>query len=232
MEEIWAVVPAAGIGSRMKADVKKPFIQLDGKEILVHTLEALSAEEEIEGIVILSEKEEVKTCERLVEQYGIDKVRYILPGGSTRQQSVYRGLSALPKTCTLVLIHDAARPCITHEQIQKVIQAGLQYGAAILTVPVKDTIKVSTDGKSIENTPSRQTLYAAQTPQVFRYPDIYYAHSRAKALSDLSCTDDSEIIEKYGEGTVHMVGGSYDNIKITTPEDLIAASRFLAQRGK
>ena len=126
MEKIWAVVPAAGMGKRMGMTVKKQFIQLKGKEILVRTLEALAEVPAIEGILVMVSREDMDVCQELLNEYHIEKVKGILLGGSTRQESVFKGLSALPKDCTMVVIHDGARPLVTREQIESTIETARQ----------------------------------------------------------------------------------------------------------
>ena len=233
MEKIWAVVPAAGVGQRMKTasgGVKKQFIRLRHKEIIVYTLEVLQSVESIEGIILVTGKEDISFCEQLVEQYHLDKVSKVLVGGARRQQSVFIGLSALPKDCTMAVIHDGARPFVTQEEVEKTIDVAREMGGAVLAVPVTDTIKIVGDGREIEATPARSRLWAAQTPQTFRYPDILEGHRHAVVMGDFRCTDDSQIMEKYMNTKVCVVPGSYDNIKITNPSDLLIAERILDSR--
>ena len=230
MEKIWAVVPAAGIGKRMGMAVKKQFIQLKGKEILVRTLETLAAVPAIDGILLVVSRDDVDLCQHLIYEYQIEKVKDILIGGSTRQESVFLGLSALPKDCSMVVIHDGARPLVTREQIESTIESARQYGGAMLAVPVKDTIKMVDKKKFVQQTPSRVNLWSAQTPQTFRYPEILEGHRHAVVMGDYSCTDDSQVVEKYLDMPVKIVQGSYDNIKITTPDDIQMGERILETR--
>lgn len=231
MEKIWAVVPSAGIGRRMNSDVKKQFIQLAGKEILVYTLEALSASEKIDGIIVAVCQEDISYCQELKDRYDLKKVQKIIPGGATRLESVYLGLLAVPSDCTIVVIHDGARPFVTPEQTEQTIEAARRTGAAVLGVPVTDTIKtVGPDGQ-IVNTPPRGQLYQAQTPQTFRYPAILEAYRHAVMMKDLSCTDDSQVVERYMDLPAVLIAGSYDNIKITRPRDLETAESVLRRRG-
>lgn len=230
MEKIWAVVPAAGIGKRMGMAVKKQFIQLKGKEILVRTLETLAAVPAIDGILLVVSRDDVDLCQHLIYEYQIEKVKDILIGGSTRQESVFLGLSALPKDCSMVVIHDGARPLVTREQIESTIESASQYGGAMLAVPVKDTIKMVDKKKFVQQTPSRVNLWSAQTPQTFRYPEILEGHRHAVVMGDYSCTDDSQVVEKYLDMPVKIVQGSYDNIKITTPDDIQMGERILEAR--
>ena len=210
--------------------VKKQFIQLKGKEILVRTLETLAAVPAIDGILLVVSRDDVDLCQHLIYEYQIEKVKDILIGGSTRQESVFLGLSALPKDCSMVVIHDGARPLVTREQIESTIESARQYGGAMLAVPVKDTIKMVDKKKFVQQTPSRVNLWSAQTPQTFRYPEILEGHRHAVVMGDYSCTDDSQVVEKYLDMPVKIVQGSYDNIKITTPDDIQMGERILETR--
>lgn len=230
MEKIWAVVPAAGVGKRMGMTVKKQFIRLKGREILVRTLEALADVPAIEGILVMVSREDMDVCQSLLQKYHIEKVKKVLLGGNTRQESVFKGLSALPKDCTLVVIHDGARPLVTREQIESTIETAKEYGGALLAVPVKDTVKIADAKGFVEDTPARAQLWNAQTPQTFRYPDILEGHRHAVVMGDYTCTDDSQVVERYLNLPVKIVQGSYDNIKITTPEDLSVGERILEER--
>lgn len=230
MEKVWAVVPAAGIGKRMGMAVKKQFIQLKGKEILIRTLETLASVPEIEGILLMVSRDDLDLCQHLIHEYQIHKVRDIRIGGSTRQESVFLGLSALPKDCTIVVIHDGARPLATREQIESTISTARQYGGAVLAVPVKDTVKIADKKGFVKETPLRANLWNAQTPQTFRYPDILEGHRHAVVMGDYTCTDDSQVVEKYLDLPVRIVAGSYENIKITTPDDIEIGERILEAR--
>lgn len=232
MEKIWAVVPAAGMGKRMGMNIKKQFIQLHGKEILIRTLEVLARVPEIEGILLAVSRDDLDLCQHLIHDYHIDKVKDIRIGGGTRQESVLIGLSALPKDCTMVVIHDGARPLVTEEQIESTIEAARKYGGALLAVPVKDTIKVADKKGFSERTPSRANLWSAQTPQTFRYPEILEGYRHAVVMGDYSCTDDTQVVEKYLDMPVKIVQGSYENIKITTPDDINIGERILEARSR
>ena len=130
----------------------------------------------------------------------------------------------------MVVIHDGARPLVTREQIESTIESASQYGGAMLAVPVKDTIKMVDKKKFVQQTPSRVNLWSAQTPQTFRYPEILEGHRHAVVMGDYSCTDDSQVVEKYLDMPVKIVQGSYDNIKITTPDDIQMGERILEAR--
>ena len=218
---IWALLPAAGSGSRMGAPVKKQFIPLqDGREILVHSLEIFQKCPRITGIVLVTGEEDIPQCRELVNRYGLTKVTQIVPGGNTRQDSVCNGLEALPTDCEYVAIHDSARPFLTQADLNAVLDDAIEYGASVMAVPSKDTIKRADANGFVVETPDRSTLWNVQTPQVFQYDLILAAHAMALLEDDSSCTDDGQVVEKYGEHPVHLCKGSYGNIKITTPEDL------------
>lgn len=229
-KKIWAVIPSAGSGSRMGKAVHKQFIELRNKPILVWTLEVFQKMDEVEGVVLVCSEEDRAQCEGLIEAYHLDKVRSVVRGGATRQASVRNGLRAVPEDCDIVLIHDGARPFVLPKEILETVGAAGEFGGALLAVPVKDTIKIASADGTVEDTPIRSTLWAAQTPQTFVWSEILSAHEKALAMGDETCTDDSQIMEKYGNRKVKIVKGSYTNIKLTTPEDLNLAEEILNER--
>lgn len=226
----YAVVPAAGMGKRMGASINKQYLQLAGKPILAHTLQVFQDCPLIQGIILVTPQDEIAYCRsEVVERYRLDKVLSIVAGGAERQHSVRNGLNALRTLATddsTVLIHDGVRPFITPELIERSIAVARENDGALVAVQAKDTIKVVLDGRVID-TPDRATLWQAQTPQSFAYARIMAAYHRAEADGFLG-TDDCSLLEQYG-GTIRIVPGSYRNIKITTPEDLVLAEAFLAQ---
>ncbi|MCF0136089.1 MAG: 2-C-methyl-D-erythritol 4-phosphate cytidylyltransferase [Lachnospiraceae bacterium] len=226
---VWAVVPAAGSGSRMGTEVHKQFLMLQGKELLARTLQVFQDADLVEGVVLVCAPEDRMKMEALVSRWMLTKVKFIVTGGETRGISVKKGLEAVPNSCSAVLIHDGARPFVTPEMMERTVEAALKFGGSLPVVPVKDTIKVAAPDMTVRETPVRSTLFAAQTPQTFRFKEILEAYRKAVSAGDKDCTDDSEIMEKYGTGRVRMVEGSYTNIKITTPEDLLLAERILLQ---
>ena len=219
--EIWAVIPAAGSGSRMGTPIKKQFLTLsDGREILAHSLEIFERCPRIYGIVLVTGSEDILQCQQILCREGFHKVQKILPGGKTRQASVLAGLTALPESCDYVAVHDAARPYLTPNDLERVLDDAILYGASLMAVPCKDTIKrADADGFVVE-TPERSSLWNIQTPQVFERCLLLSAHKAAEAHGDSACTDDGQVVEKYTAQRVHLCSGSYSNIKITTPEDL------------
>lgn len=230
MQKIWAVVPSAGMGKRMASPVKKQFIKLDGKELLVYGLEALSAAPSVEGIVLVCGEGDEGLCRELAWAYGLSKVQKIVTGGKMRQHSVYQGLCALPKDCGGVVIHDGARPFVTPGEIEATISALREADGAVLGIAVHDTVKrLGPDGAILETVP-REELYLAATPQTFRYKTILEAHRHAIVMGDIACTDDAQVVEKYMNARVVMIPGSKHNIKITTAEDLSLGRWILEER--
>ena len=233
MEKIWAVVPAAGMGKRMGMTVKKQFIQLKGKEILVRTLEALAEVSAIEGILVMVSREDMDVCQELLNEYHIEKVKGILLGGSTRQESVFKGLSALPKDCTMVVIHDGARPFVTQEMLERARLELNSNPAAVAAVPSKDTVKLVDADGYVTATPDRNFVWNVQTPQCFSYPIIKEAYDKLSASEDelqergVRITDDAMVVETFSGCRVKLFEGDYRNIKITTPDDMEVAEKYL-----
>lgn len=220
---IAAIIPAAGTGSRMGSKVNKQFLNLGGMPVVARTLAVFKELPEVSEIILVFHPAELEFARReIVQVYG-DRRTKAVAGGETRQESVQRGLAALHPDCDLVVIHDGARPLVGAEVIRAVLQAATADGAAIAAVPVKDTIKIVGNGV-VTSTPPRDRLWAAQTPQAFRRELIERAH----ALAGGEATDDAALVEKLGH-PVTVVRGSYKNIKITTPEDLVLAQAFLGE---
>ena len=205
----------------------KQFLSLAGRPILTHTIERFEAAEEIGRIIIVVPPGTEETCaDEMVRPFGFHKVTAIVAGGEERQDSVAHGLAALPDDVEWVAVHDGVRPCVTPEQIAAVIEAAARFDGAVLAVPLKDTPKqVGADGV-IQQTIPRSQIWLAQTPQVFRRTLLQEAHARAAADGVLG-TDDAALVERLGY-RVTVVEGSYANIKITTPDDLPVAERWLA----
>lgn len=226
-----AIIPAAGNGSRMRAGVNKQYLFLDGAPILARTLTLFEQHPRIDRICLVSPLDEIDYCrDQIVAPYGFTKVAAIVSGGATRQDSVRNGLHGCNAAeDDLILIHDGVRPFVTAAQIEALLVAATASGAALLGVPVKETIKRVVDQIAVE-TPERSHLWLAQTPQVFRYGLICAAHAQA-AADDFSGTDDASLVERLNR-PVTMVEGSYANLKITTPEDLVIARALLAAQGE
>lgn len=226
MVKVGAVVPAAGSGSRMGSEIKKQFISIKGIPVLGHVLKVLEASR-ISSIVVVTGPGEENYCRlNVIEKIGAKKVTAIIPGGKERQDSVYNGLLALSPDTDIVVIHDGVRPLLALEDLEKVIEAAAAYGAAVLAVPVKETVKSAREDLFVSSTIPREGLWLAQTPQSFRYKLIMDAHREARK-KNYTGTDDAVLVEMLGE-PVKLIQGAYQkNIKITTPEDLVIASALM-----
>ena len=224
-----AIVPAAGTGERMGITRKKPYLLLNKRPLLYYTLTALDSITSIAQIIVAVAPGDERFCQQQVlEKFHFKKSIQLIPGGSSRQESVRRLLERVPEDAQLVLIHDGARPLITPELLEQAIAETRVWKATVLAVPVKDTIKSANDTLQIEKTISREQLWAIQTPQTFERSVIQEAHQRASQEGFIG-TDDAALVERMGV-RVKIVMGSYDNIKITTPEDLIVAEALLKSR--
>lgn len=226
-----AIIPAGGAGKRLSADVAKQYLVLNSLPVLVHTLNVFQKSGIIEDIVLVVPKDDlVSVREQIIKKYGLTKVLAVVAGGSQRQDSVRNGLSAVAKPCDVVIVHDGVRPFVTQEMIAQVVQAAVDGGAASIGVPAKDTIKETTDGNMVAATLPRHNLWQTQTPQAFRYDLLCKAFAAAEE-DHYYGTDDASLVERIGVN-VQMIAGSYENIKITTPEDLIMAEALMKEKMK
>lgn len=219
---VGAVIAAAGSSSRMggRDKLAEP---LDGIPVILRTLAAVEAVPEIREIVVVTREDRVEEYRRLLGQ--CSRLRAVVPGGSTRQESVRNGVRALSPDCTLAAIHDGARPLVTPEVFARCIEAARSCGAATAAVPVKDTIKSADEAGRVLDTPDRSRLWAVQTPQIFDRERYLRAAEEAERRG-LSCTDDCQLFEAMG-WEVQLVMGDYRNLKLTTPEDFLAAGAYL-----
>ena len=227
MERVGAVIVAAGKSERM-GGVEKIFAPISGKPLLAYAIEAFQQSPIIDSIVIVLAKDKVNAGLDFAKKYHWSKVVSVCAGGARRQDSVSKGLNRLGKV-DWVLIHDGARPCVTQDIIERGLEEARESGAAIPAMPVADTIKIVSSDSYVKDTPPRDKLWAVQTPQVFRFDIISEAHRKAKD----NVTDDASIVENLGH-KVKVFRGSYTNIKVTTPEDLIIAEAIIKatkQRG-
>ena len=219
------VIVAAGTGSRMNMGINKQFIKLEGKEIIYYTIEKFYKNENIDDIVVVVKEEEAEFFRKeILDKYNFKNIK-LAYGGKERQDSVYNGLKSLDKECNIVLIHDGARPFVSNKIINKSIEEAKENKAIVVGVPVKDTIKVIDNDKNIVDTPNRSLLWAVQTPQTFDYNLIIKSYEDA-FKDGFYGTDDAMLVERIGY-KVKMVEGSYNNIKITTQEDLGLGSQIL-----
>ena len=224
-QKVGAVITAAGESQRM-GEVDKMFALLGGEPVLVRVVEVFQGCDLIDQIVLVVSKQSLKKCRELVVDQGWFKVVDTCPGGERRQDSVAAGLKRL-EDCHWIVIHDGARPLVTEDLIRRGLEEAEETGAATAAVPVTDTIKVAGDDRLVQYTPLRHNLWAVQTPQVFRFDIITQAHRRVKA----EVTDDASLVEQLGY-KVKLYMGAYDNIKITTPDDLALAEVWQQKHGK
>ena len=220
-----AIIAAAGAGSRMAGERPKQFLQLAGVPIIFHTLKPFEQCDSIQEIIVVLPAAESADFLALVQKYGVKKLSRVVPGGTTRAESVWRGLLAIRgATAEIVAVHDGVRPFVTTEEIDRTVSAARSHGAAILVAPAIDTIK-EVNGGEVVKTLERRQLCHALTPQCFRYELLRRAYERAD-VQDPAITDDSSLVEQLGE-PVTIVEGSSRNIKITTQRDLLIAEAFL-----
>ncbi|MCD5397806.1 2-C-methyl-D-erythritol 4-phosphate cytidylyltransferase [candidate division NPL-UPA2 bacterium] len=229
--KVTVIIPAGGRGERMKGkNIGKQYLPLEGKPILVHTLLAFEECPSIEEIILAVKEEEIDYCQlNLVKKFGLGKVKEVVAGGERRQDSVYNALKRMRKDCHIILVHDSVRPFVTRKIIQRAIEETGIHKAVATAIPVTDTIKEGNGQGFIKKTLNRDHLWSIQTPQGFESHLIKEAYSRAYE-ENFYGTDDASLVERMGH-PVKMIEGSHENIKITTPEDLIIAEAILKERG-
>lgn len=221
-----AILAAAGRARRLGLDLNKALLPLGGEPVLVHALRPLAEAPSIEAIVVVARSGEEERCRLLAERYGGGKVLDVVTGGDERQESVARGLAAVPEAFELVAVHDAARPFVTAHLVEETVAAARRWGAACLALPARDTVKLADDEGFVAATPPRERIWLAQTPQVFRRSLLVRAF-RAAAEAGRRSTDEASLVEALG-GRVRLVAGSPLNIKITEPADLRLAEGLVA----
>ena len=213
-----AIIPAAGIGTRMQADRAKQMIELGGAPLLVHTLRRFEDCDAVDRVILALQPSLTSEVLALISRHGLKKIARVVAGGAERQDSIYRGLQVIKREdAGIVVVHDAVRPFVRPEEIRSVIERAEKKGAAILAMPATDTIKQAKKGV-VNRTLDRRIIYHAQTPQAFRYEVIQEAYERAYS-DGVIATDDSQLVERLGH-RVSVVEGSHLNIKITRPFDL------------
>ena len=217
-----AIIVAAGSGRRMGTETKKQFLTLFGRPVLAHTIEAIEKCRLVKSIIVVTNEDDILTVKDIVSSVDSEKVKSIVTGGSTRAQSVYKGLLEVPENNGIVLIHDGVRPVVPEALIENVIMDAYEYGAAALGFKIKDTIKAVDKNGFISETLDREKMIAIQTPQCFKYDII------KKAYEDFSenATDDCSLVEQLGVN-VKITEGSCLNIKLTTREDMSILSRII-----
>ena len=222
-EPVGAIVAAAGESRRMDG-VDKQFVDIGGRPLLWHCLDALSRCEAVAEVALVLSERNLEAARQMVAANGWGKVRAVTTGGLRRQDSVRRGLETL-SPCDWVIVHDGARPFLEAAMVARGLGAAKETGAAVAAVPVKDTIKVADEDLNVLETPPRDSLWAVQTPQVFRRDVLAEAHRRV----DHDVTDDAAMVERIGV-TVKLFHGSYTNLKVTTPDDVTVAEALLCAR--
>ncbi len=227
-----AVVLAAGAGTRMNSNTKKQFLELRGKPIIYYSLKAFQ-ESFVDEIVLVVSEEDIDYCKKeIVEKYAFSKVKHIVAGGKERYHSVAAGIQNMGIS-DYIFIHDGARPMLTSDILVRAYECVKEYDACVVGMPVKDTIKIADKNEYISQTPDRNLVWSIQTPQVFSYELIKKAYEEllineaGLQEAGINITDDAMVVETFVQKPVKLVKGSYENIKITTPEDLKIADSFL-----
>ena len=221
-----AIVLAAGSGKRMNSKVHKQYLIIQDRPVLYYSLKAFE-DSAVDEIVLVVGKGEEKFCRKeIVDKYGISKVKAIVEGGKERYHSVFEGLKQTSDT-DYVLIHDGARPFVNQDIIRRCMQEVQKYQACVVGMPVKDTIKIADEEGYAKQTPDRKNVWMIQTPQTFSYALIYEAYEEMLKTEDTAITDDAMVLERIKGKKSKLIEGSYRNIKITTPEDLLIANVYL-----
>lgn len=233
MKKFAAIVLSAGVGSRMKSDIPKQYMDLLGKPVIYYSLKAFE-DAGFSSIVLVCGKDDVEYCKsEIIEKYNLQSVSAVVPGGKERYHSVYEGLKAITDA-DYVFIHDGARPMIDQAMIDRLKEAVIKEEAAVAGMPVKDTIKIVDAECYVNDTPERRYVWQVQTPQCFAYSIIYDAYKSViqdeeEGWTIPKITDDAMVLEYATDHEVKMIEADYRNIKITTPEDLAIAKVFLTQ---
>ena len=221
-----AIVLAAGSGKRMNSQVHKQYLIIQDRPVLYYSLKAFE-DSAVDEIVLVVGKGEEKFCRKeIVDKYGISKVKAIVEGGKERYHSVFEGLKQT-SDADYVLIHDGARPFVNQDIIRRCMQEVQKYQACVVGMPVKDTIKIADEEGYAKQTPDRKNVWMIQTPQTFSYALIYEAYEEMLKTEDTAITDDAMVLERTKGKKSKLIEGSYRNIKITTPEDLLIANVYL-----
>ena len=221
-----AIVLAAGSGKRMNSKVHKQYLIIQDRPVLYYSLKAFE-DSAVDEIVLVVGKGEEKFCRKeIVDKYGISMVKAIVEGGKERYHSVFEGLKQT-SDADYVLIHDGARPFVNQDIIRRCMQEVQKYQACVVGMPVKDTIKIADEEGYAKQTPDRKNVWMIQTPQTFSYALIYEAYEAMLKTEDTAITDDAMVLERIKGKKSKLIEGSYRNIKITTPEDLLIANVYL-----
>nr|MCR4673983.1 2-C-methyl-D-erythritol 4-phosphate cytidylyltransferase [Lachnospiraceae bacterium] len=228
MEKYSAVVLAGGSGKRMGLKVKKQYLEIMNKPLIYYSLKAFEESPVDEIVLVVTPGDEAYVKKEIVDQYKMHKISYIVAGGKERYNSVYEGL----KKCSgdYVLIHDGARAFVTEDIIKRAMDGAKKYKACVIGMPVKDTIKIAGEDGFVDSTPERSKVWMVQTPQAFETTLVRNAYEKVLAGDTTGITDDAMIVEKATNQKVRLIEGSYDNIKVTTPEDLDVAENIIKKQ--
>lgn len=230
-DKVSVLIPAAGMGKRMAKDRQKQFLMLGDMPVLAHTLKVFEGIDGVNEIIIIVPRGEEEFClTNIVERYKIHKVTKVIAGGKERQDSVYNGLKLLSDETAFVIVHDGVRPFISKDIIKRSIELAKEADGVVAGVPAKDTIKRVSNDMLVEATMNRAHLWLIQTPQTFKYKIINEAYNKAY-INDYYGTDDASLVERLGY-KVKVIMDSSENIKITTPEDMLFAEMIYKSRGK
>ncbi len=229
-----AIILSAGKGTRMESSISKQYIDVLGKPVIYYTLDAFENSIVDEIILVISEQDRNYVEETIINKYGFHKIKHLVCGGKERYHSVYNALKRVEEADN-VLIHDGARPLILSGQIDMLLSQMKTYKACVAGMPVKDTIKIVDENHYVTNTPERSRIWQVQTPQVFRYPELREAYEKMMLDENPAVTDDAMVLEMYGDPDlkkeIRLVELSYENIKVTTKEDLVFMKGILLKRG-
>lgn len=228
--KVSAIIVAAGSSTRMGKSISKQLIKLNGTEVIVHTLKAFQQSNVIDEIIVVCRRQDIDIIKTLAGQNSITKATGFTCGGATRQESVKNGVTLVKPTTEYIAIHDGARPLISPQDINNVVNNAAIYKSSALGIFVKDTIKVVDKSGFITSTPNRSNLVAIYTPQVFKF-DLYKRAMEQAEREGKDYTDDCQLVEALGE-KIYVTNGIDTNIKLTTPEDIIIAESFLKSRGE
>ncbi|MCR4755521.1 MAG: 2-C-methyl-D-erythritol 4-phosphate cytidylyltransferase [Lachnospiraceae bacterium] len=234
-----AIVLAAGSGSRMNLNVKKQYMLLNDKPLLAYSMDVFEKSDIITDVILVTSKEDIEYCRNeIVSAFGYSKVRAVIAGGKERYHSVMAGLDRIREDgdAEYVFIHDAARPFVTEDMIKRLYEDVISTYASVAAVKSKDTVKIANNADYVVSTPNRELTWIIQTPQTFRYSLALEAYDRLREEEDgLGCqgikvTDDAMVVETWTDHKVRLIEGSYENIKVTTPEDIDIAEAIIKRR--
>lgn len=235
-EKVTAIVLAAGQGKRMNSKIQKQYMLLNGFPILYYTLKCFEDSFVDEVVLVVGKGEEEYCKENFIDKYGFEKVRVIVEGGKERYHSVANGIEAINWDCDYCMIHDGARPFITGDILERALATVKETKACVVGMPIKDTVKIVDDNKDVESTPVRSKVWQIQTPQSFEFGLIKNSYrqlisSEEKLISEgIQITDDAMVVEYFTDTKVRLVEGNYENIKVTTPDDLNIGQQILSKR--